>query len=188
MKNIFTKFAFAFIAIFTLTTMTSCEEDEYIARTLEGTWVGNLYEECTFDGMAYETVKTEVTFLKDPYRYAKGDGYWVDYVRVGRTIRPYSNHMYWEVSNGRIIIDLVEDRTTLYIRDYDLNDYNFRGEYSTDNRTWGEFNLYHIDSPNYGGYEWGVWGDYYYAKTRSNNDEPVKVVRKMKEQQDSIAE
>ena len=61
-------------------TLTSCE-DEDIARTLEGTWEGNMYSSYYFDyyGEYYDATYSEICFLRDQYRYASGDGYWVDY-------------------------------------------------------------------------------------------------------------
>ena len=65
------------IAIASL-AFTSCE-DARIARTLEGTWKGNMYISSRYDGRVYNSTYSEVTFLKDPGAYSSGSGYWVDY-------------------------------------------------------------------------------------------------------------
>ncbi len=165
----------AMMAMMTVFTFTSCEDEE-IAYTLEGTWEGQMYTESVWGGTRYETGYTEVTFLRDPHRYAKGNGYWVDHLRGYTPWRTkyYANHISWRVENGNIIINFIEDRTSAVIRNYRLNDNHFSGEIEASDGTWCEFYFRHTSSPNWNDYVWGNgyddygYGyDYYWAKTRS---------------------
>lgn len=173
MKNILRSLFFAFVAMFTMTSITSCDifdEDNEISYSLEGIWQGRMVMEYNWDGAVYSPSYTRVCFYKDPRRYAKGDGYWVDYF-VGRTPWQddyYANHIEWRVRNEIIEIYLIEDDTYIYIRNYVLTDNHFDGEFSTDRDSWGEFRLDYIGSPNSGNYHWG--SSFYYSKTRSIDD------------------
>ena len=94
------KLLYAFAMMTTLFTLTSCE-DERIANTLEGTWSGNMYISTRYDGRVYDATYTEVTFLKNPYAYSSGEGYWVDYYSDA----PWdyvANHIEWSVDYGTI--------------------------------------------------------------------------------------
>lgn len=59
-------------------SLSSCDDEE-IANTLEGTWKGDMYISSEWDGRYYDATYTEITFLKDPYAFSSGTGYWVDY-------------------------------------------------------------------------------------------------------------
>ena len=93
-------------------SFTSCETDEEIANTLEGTWRGDMTIE-DYKGVSY--VESEITFLKDPYTYSEGTGLWVDYYADG-----YYNptHIEWYVKYGTM-----------------LTDNHFRGEFYDYNKT-----------------------------------------------------
>lgn len=180
MKKNFYFIATMFFALMSVMTMTSCEDEE-IARTLEGTWEGNMYVEHEWSGQWYETDYSEVTFLRDPYRYSSGEGYWVDYFR-GYTPwghRYYANHIKWNVNNGVINIYFIEDDVDLRIRDYRLNDNYFSGQvYGSDGR-WYDFSLRHLSRPyRYDDYYWG-YDEYYYAKSANNllNDNDSVITR-----------
>lgn len=197
MKKNFTQFAarfrsyvFAFAMLFTLTTMTSCDEDCMIAYDLEGTWEGNMYQTYDYNGVTYAPSYTEVTFSRSPYRYSSGEGYWVDYFS-GYT--PWqqkynANHIYWTVQDGVIRIDLFEDNVTFYISDYRLSNSYFTGTLESSDYSYGQFRLRHVSSPNWNDYTYG-WDPYYYAPQRGNiNDSttndvpqqshPVRVMKK----------
>lgn len=173
------------IAAITMGSLTSCE-DGMIANTLEGTWQGNMYAEYQWQGEYYETDYTEVTFLKDPNRYASGEGYWVDYFKTytpwsGNKIKYYANRMTWKVENRDIVIYLIDDDTVMRIRDYDLNDNRFYGEvYATDG-SWRQFSLRHISSPNWNQYDWGY--NRYYAPSADGKapaqsaERPVRIIK-----------
>lgn len=185
MKKIYT-----LLAIMLTCALTSCDwltEDEDIAYTLEGTWQGNMYIKSTWDGRTYNSTYSEVTFLKDPYHYSNGDGYWVDYYSDA----PWdyvANHITWRVDYGTIRVHFVEDGTNITIRSYRLNNNRFSG-WIEDGANDVEFNLTHISSPNWNRYDhWGYdsWrNNYYYSRTTrsagnhtANVERPVRSVGK----------
>ena len=103
------KLLYAFAMMTTLFTLTSCE-DERIANTLEGTWSGNMYISTRYDGRVYDATYTEVTFLKNPYAYSSGEGYWVDYYSDA----PWdyvANHIEWSVDYGTMTASMVPSTT-----------------------------------------------------------------------------
>lgn len=175
-KNYYFIISFFFAAI-SMMSLSSCEDEE-IANTLEGTWEGQMYVEHEWNGSWYETDYSEVTFLRDPYRYSSGDGYWVDYFKTRTPWRHdyYANHIRWNVKNGVINIYLIEDDIELNIRNYRLNDSRFSGEVYGSDGSWYEFSLRHVASPvRYDDYYWGFdYYDYYYAKDCNIiNDETI---------------
>ena len=179
MKKIFTMLTMAMMAL----AFTSCE-DEYIADTLEGTWTGNMYISSEWDGRYYDATSTEVTFLRDPFTFTSGSGYWVDYYSNA----PWdyvANHIDWNVSNGIIRIYFREEGTRIEIRDYRLNNHRFVGTIY-DNGNFVDFELYNVSRPNsyWDDYRWGYdsWYDYYsyWARTRSGDADSTKVIEKPK--------
>ena len=122
MKKLYTTLMMAMMGMMTL-SFTSCETDEEIAYTLEGTWRGDMAIE---DYAGYTYVESEITFLKDPYYYSEGSGLWVDYYGDG-----YYNptHIDWYVKYGTIYIHFVEDNCDVEIRHYTLTGDRFRGEF-----------------------------------------------------------
>ena len=165
MKKLYTLMMMAMTGVM-VAGLTSCENDEYIARTLEGTWKGNMYVSSEWDGRYYDATATEITFLKDPYTYSSGTGYWVDYYSNA----PWdyvANHIEWRVDYGTIYVYFVEERTSMEIRDYRLNANRFTG-YIYDGGNNVDFELYNVSRPYYDNYRWGYdsWG-YYYSRTRS---------------------
>lgn len=165
MKKFYTLWTIALLAVLSL-SFASCNflwnDDDEIAYTLEGTWRGNMYVSMEWDGRVYDAIYSEVCFLRDPYRYSSGDGYWVDYYRNAGWGRNYvANHIRWTVDFRTIKVDFIEEGTTIWIEDYGL-DNNFFSGIIRDGRNRVEFELYHVSSPNWYDYEWG-WG-YYYAK------------------------
>ena len=163
-------------------TFTACDwdDDSAVAYTLEGTWKGNMYVNTYYNGNTYYATATEITFLRDPYRYSSGDGYWVDY--YSRAPWDYvANHIRWTVNRGRISVYFVEEGSELEIYDYHLNDNRFTGyiaEYDND----VEFSLYHVSSPNWSSYRWGydAWYDsnYWSRQTRGTGDDSAATVMK----------
>lgn len=128
MKKLYTMMMMAMMGMMAM-SFTSCETDEEIAKTLEGTWRGDMTIE-DYRGMSY--VESEITFLKDPYTYSEGTGLWVDYYTDG-----YYNptHIEWSVKYGTIYIYFVEDDCEVEIRHYSLTDNHFRGEFYDYNKT-----------------------------------------------------
>lgn len=154
MKKISTFLTMAFMALMSI-TIVSCDEDDAIAYTLEGTWEGRMYTSSWYDDVEYEVLYSEIDFVRDPYRYSSGRGYWIDYYRRGPWGRDYvANHIEWQVVNGAIQVYFIEDDAFVSIHDYSLDDNYFTGViYYGDNRT--SFRLRHTSSPN--------WNDYYYG-------------------------
>ena len=178
MKKFFTILT-VFGTLLTTATLTSCEDAE-IARTLEGTWSGDMRVRTGYGGRDYYATYTEITFLRDPGRYSSGNGYWVDYYSDA----PWdyvANHIDWTVDYGDIKIYFREDNTSFTIRDYSLNDDRFSGTlWDNDNRV--TFSLYHISSPNWNSYDhWGYssWSHYYSRGTSSDTSDTEKPVRRI---------
>ena len=172
------------LAIVAMTSifLTSCE-DAKIARTLEGTWKGNMYISTQYGGRYYDATYTEITFLKDPGAYSSGSGYWVDYYSDA----PWdyiANHIDWTVDYGTIKVYFVEEDISVRISDYHLSDDRFYGVLD-DNGMRVDFELYHTSSPNWGGYRWGYdsWYGYYASARRTSAsdstamEKPIRVIR-----------
>ena len=133
-------------------SLTSCDDEE-IAKTLEGTWKGDMYVMSEWEGKYYEAIYTEITFLKDPYAFSSGTGYWVDYYSDA----PWdyvANHIDWRVDLGDIHVKFIEEGTSIQISDYRLDDNRFSG-YIYDHGNKVAFYLYNVSRPNYTGYHWG---------------------------------
>ncbi len=172
-------FAYTFALMTTLFTMTSCD-DQRIANTLEGTWSGNMYISSYYDGRVYDATYSEVTFLKDPYAYSSGAGYWVDYYSDA----PWdyiANHIEWTVDYGTIKVYFVEEGTTIMIRDYHLDNAYFYGTINDNGRP-VDFQLEHVSGRNWSAYRWGY--EEWYIGTRSTDstdtrkiEKPVRFVR-----------
>ena len=182
MKKITSILAMA-LTIMMSAMFSSCDEDDAIAYTLEGTWEGNMYVSMQYDNRVYDATYSELCFSRDPYRYSSGSGYWIDHYSYGPWGRNYvANHINWTVHNGYIEICLIEEGTYVQIYDYSLSDNYFVGTiYYGDQRV--NFRLRHTSSPNWNGYDYG-WGYYDYAKsstidadTRSteNIEKPVRM-------------
>ena len=177
MKKMYNMLMMAMMGMMAL-SMTSCDEDESIAYTLEGTWKGNMYISSEWDGRYYDATYTEITFSKDPYRYSSGTGYWVDYYNNAPWGSYVANHIDWKVDYGTIYIYFREERTSLEIRDYHLNSSRFWG-YINDSGTDVKFELYCVDRPNYNNHYWGYdsW-DYYWSRTRGADGDSAKTLEK----------
>jgi hypothetical protein len=167
MKKLYTMLAMMLMAL----AFASCETDEDIAYTLEGTWKGNMHINSEWDGRYYNTTYSEITFLKDPYSYSSGTGYWVDYYS-GAPWDYVANHIEWTVKYGDIEIYFVEEGTTMIIRNYHLYRGRFTGTiYDSGNVV--DFDLYQTTHPNYNSYRWGysAWGyDPYYSRSMNKAD------------------
>ena len=168
------KFIFsAFALMTTLFTLTSCD-DQRIANTLEGTWRGNMYISSRYDGRVYDATYSEVTFLKDPYAYSSGKGYWVDYYSDA----PWdyiANHIDWTVDFGTIKVYFVEEDTYVTIRDYHLDNVYFYGTINDSGRP-VDFQLEHVSGRNWNSYRWGY--DSWYVGTRSGDSTDTRKIEK----------
>jgi len=162
MKKIYTMLMMAMMAV----VLTACD-DAQIARTLEGTWRGNMYISTRFHGRVYNATESEIAFLRDPYAYPSGTGYWVDYYSDA----PWdyvANHIEWRVDNRVIRVYFVEERTEVLISDYRLSGDTFYGTIN-DNGNPVRFDLYYYSRPS-GYYNSFRWGSGYWARTRSGSD------------------
>ena len=162
---------------------TSCEDAE-IAYTLEGTWRGNMYISTSYDGRTYNSTYTVITFEGDPYSLASGRGYWVDYYSDAPWGDYIANHITWEVNNRVIHIYFQEERTSLSISDYRLNDDRFVGT-AYENGHYVDFELYHTSSPNWNSYRYyDDWYNSWYSRTRGEGasdfsaaEKPIRFIR-----------
>jgi hypothetical protein len=174
---------------FVTLSLTSCDDDADIARTLEGTWEGNMYASTYYNNRYYDATFSQVCFLRDPYTYSSGIGYWVDYYdnNYWGNYNYVASHIEFTVRNRVINITFLDDRkkTTVSIYDYSLSDSYFSGYIELRNGERRHFQLRHITSPNWGGYDrWGYEGyyddyyDYYYSNEnalRFSDDDDAKV-------------
>ena len=185
MKKMFTMLKMAMMAM----AFTSCDNDENIAYTLEGTWEGNMYISSYWDGRTYNATYSEITFLRDPYTYSSGTGYWVDYYSDA----PWdyvANHIDWTVRNGVIYVTFIEDGDRLEIHDYRLSSNRFYGTIYENGHS-VDFDLFNVTHPYtyWDDYLWGYdswyydswyYDDYYWARTRGNDTDSVKPAEKPK--------
>ncbi len=165
MKKFYSIITILFLG-FSALTLTSCDEDDMIGYSLEGTWEGKMYSSCTIDGETFSVSKTQIEFLTDPFTNRSGYGYWVDYYSRAPWDR-WASRISWEVRNGVICIYFREDGGYIEIHDYRLNDNHFTGWFYDSDNVVCDFRLYHTSSPNWNDYEWGYWGSTWGAKTRS---------------------
>lgn len=164
-----------FISIMTmlLTALTSLSlsscDDGNIADTLEGTWKGNMYVSSSYNNQVYDATYSEICFSEDPYAYANGTGYWVDYYDNSSWGTDYvANHITWEVKNKIIYIHFVEEDTNISIGDYSLNDNYFKGRiYYGSEKV--DFTLQHTSSPN--------WNNYTYNQSWRSTGSPQRPKR-----------
>ena len=159
------------------------------SESLEGTWAGNMYISSSLDGRNYDATSTEVTFLRDPFTYTTGSGYWVDYYS-GAPWNYVAFHIDWSVNNDVIRIYFREEGTRIEIRNYRLNNDNFVGT-MYDSGKLVDFELYNVYHPfsYWDDYRWGYdsWYNYYsyLARTRTSIDEtnkekniPIRLIHK----------
>ena len=154
MKKLYFRLMMVMMGLVTV-SLTSCDDEE-IAKTLEGTWKGDMYISSEWDGHYYNATYTEVTFLKDPYAFSSGTGYWVDYYSDA----PWdyvANHIDWRVDLGDIHVNH-GNKVAFY--------------------------LINVSRPNYTGYHWG-YDSWVNARglTRTVTDslniskKPVRIIR-----------
>jgi hypothetical protein len=174
MKKIFTFISAIILAIGTM-SLTSCDEDESIGLTLDGSWAGDLYAYATYGGYTYYANYSEVEFITDPFSYASGTGYWVDYYS-NAPWDYYASHIRWNVVNGRIRIYFVEDDYIVDIYDYVISDYYFSGNIEGEDGKWLSFRLRNADPVDWGsyGYGWDVWSYGYSKKMDGTRSAPIE--------------
>lgn len=161
MKKLSTYIAMLVMGLTTF-SFSGCSEAQLIGMTLEGTWRGDMDIYHDYNGKRYEAVWSEICFSSDAFSFTQGTGYWLDQYSSSPWGRDYvANHIEWKVTKDKVIhIYFVEDDFSIEIHDYSLNNNRFIGTiWSGSNRI--DFNLYHVDSPNWNNYDYG-WD--YYAK------------------------
>lgn len=170
MKKLYSFLTIVMMAMMAV-SLTSCDDEE-IARTLEGTWEGEIFPYYQYQGSYYDITYSEVCFLRDPYRYSSGTGYWVDYYDRGYWggYNYIANHIEWRVDFGTLYVYFVEDDYEIRIYDYNLNDSYFEGVIVEENGTRYNFSLRHVASPNWNNFRWGYYGDYYDPYYYSNGN------------------
>lgn len=134
-------------------TLSGCDEDEYIANNLWGVWQGNMYVESYYNGRTYKSAYSVLAFDKDPYSYAQGTGYWVDYYS-NAPWDYYSSRIEWRVVNSEIQIYSIKEGRTYYIYDYNMARNFFNGYLSTGSGSSLYFELQKTSSPNWDSYDW----------------------------------
>lgn len=126
MKKIYNYLFVGIVAMLSM-TLSSCNDDNNIADTLNGIWEGEVSQSWSWrwdDYTVYQYVEME--FITDPYRYAKGYGYEYDYYRNSRYYEKC--RFYFEVRNGRIYLDY-DDGARVCISNYRLTNYRFEGTF-----------------------------------------------------------
>lgn len=165
MMKTLSHFLMAVAALLATFTLTGCE-DEKIADTLEGAWTGNMYVTSSYGGQSYTASQSMLYFDKDPYEYATGTGYWVDYYS-NAPWDYFSSRIEWKVENRQIQIYSVQEDQTYYISDYKLNGNTFVGYLYTNSRFSNSvyFELSRSSWNSYNDYNWN--GYYYNSRYRS---------------------
>lgn len=155
MKKVYNYMATVMLMICTALVFTGCQDDDVDqAYDMNGIWQG------TIQGMYYHDRygrdglwDTEIQFVQDGDFSRGGYGVEVDYSYD--SYRTYRSRFYWEVRNGRILLDY-DDGYTIVVRDYELysvgSGMRFRGYF--DNYDTGEpmasFNLVKVS-------DWTDW-------------------------------
>ncbi|MDO4160130.1 MAG: hepatitis A virus cellular receptor 1 [Prevotellaceae bacterium] len=182
MKKISILMAMA-LAMFAVTfTFTSCDDDDDIADTLWGVWEGDMYVESEWDGYTYQASSSVLAFDKDPYEYASGTGYWIDYYS-NAPWDYYASNISWTVRNGEIVIYSIEEGQYYYISQYSLSNNYFTGYISDGYNSALYFELVKTSAPYWNGdsgYHYSSW--YVNKKSRSADESsdstPVRRIRK----------
>lgn len=146
-------------------TFTSCDDDEYIADTLWGTWEGNIYVSHEWSGRYYDASYSFIYFERTNRR--SGYGYWVDHYDD----HPWGgdrifSHISWTVENGYIKIYFEEDHYPVTIEDYSLSRDYFEGYIYTHDNKRVRFKLRKTSEPIKG--DLNYWDDYYYYYGKQN--------------------
>lgn len=131
MEKTIRKFASYLMMVMMAFAVTSCNEDDDIAYTLDGIWEGEVATEYFNYRWGYQTEYqyVDIEFFADPYRYARGTGVERDYSPSGR--RYVECFFDFEVHNGVIYIDY-DDGSSVAIYNYRLSNNHFYGDFHDD--------------------------------------------------------
>ena len=167
----------------TATLTTGCtDENEDVAYNLWGTWEGNMYMQSQYNGRVYQSSYSVLAFDKNPYQYASGTGYWIDYYS-NAPWDYYSSRIQWRVTgNQEIQIYSENEGRTYYIYNYSMGSYRFTGWIDDGQNDPVYFELRKTSEPDWGDYDWDgyYWDDYYYgynyspARSKSIVEAPVR--------------
>lgn len=107
------------MAVFTVFSHASCTDDDVDqAYDMNGIWQGTIQGEYYNDRYGRDGQwDTEIQFVQDGDFSNGGYGYEEDYSYYWN--RVYRSKFYWEVRNGRILLDY-DDGYRIIIRDYEL--------------------------------------------------------------------
>lgn len=158
MKKIYNYITLVLMVMTSVTLFTGCDDrywndnrDRDEAYTLEGTWTGYidtyLYDRFGKRGDSYRTTM----YFERENSYG-GWGYELDYNLYSRYDDYYYCEFRWDVVNGNIRISYADSWNTVYIYDYTLTDYHFRG-YMDDGTTRDIYFDLAYDSR----FDWGYW-------------------------------
>ncbi len=175
MKKLYSLLTIVFMTIAAV-TVTSCDPDEEMAHNLWGVWQGNMYMQSSYNGRVYQSSYSVLAFDKDPYAYAQGTGYWIDYYS-NAPFDNYSSRIQWRVVNGELQIYSIKEQRTYYIYNYTMNGRYFSGYIDDGGSSSGVyFELQKTSSPNWSDYDWNGYdyNDYYYGY----NYAPARVAAK----------
>ena len=169
--------------VLTATLTTGCtDENEDVAYNLWGTWEGNMYMQSQYNGRVYQSSYSVLAFDKNPYQYASGTGYWIDYYS-NAPWDYYSSRIQWRVTgNQEIQIYSQNEGRTYYIYNYSMGSYRFTGWIDDGQNDPVYFELRKTSEPDWGDYDWDgyYWDDYYYgynyspARSKSVVEAPVR--------------
>ena len=158
MKKIYNYITLVLMVMTSVTLFSSCNDrywndnrDRDEAYTLEGTWTGYidtyLYDRFGIRGDSYRTTM----YFERENSYG-GWGYELDYNLYSIYDDYYYCEFRWDVVNGNIRISYADSWNTVYIYDYTLTDYHFRG-YMDDGTTRDIYFDLAYDSR----FDWGYW-------------------------------
>ena len=134
-----------------------------------------MYMQSQWNGRVYKSSYSVLAFDKNPYEYASGSGYWIDYYS-NAPWDYYSSRISWRVVGPQEIqIYSQKEGRTYYIYDYQMNGSYFSGYIDDGENSPVYFELRKTSSPDWGDYDWNGYDwddDYYYggyapANTRS---------------------
>lgn len=127
MKKIYDYTRFVLMALVTMVTFSSCDEDSDIAYDLDGAWSGTVVGDYYYyrygkEYVTYQDWDTYIEFKQDSPFATSGEGY--EYDENRRTGQWSETYFDWQVRNGKIYISY-DDGTDVVIRDYEV--YQTRG-------------------------------------------------------------
>lgn len=173
---------FLFLAV-TAMTFVSCDDDK-IARSLDGIWEGQVAS-AYFNyrlGNSYQWI--DIQFYADPSRYAKGSGIERDYSGSGSNYYEECEFEF-EVRGGYIYLHYADaENTEVVIRDYELVDDHFSGEFLDRNgHLLASFDLYRVTSWRHSRYDY-----YHYTANPANGTNIEKLAEPEKQDTAATAE